>query len=327
MPRPDTGSFNRLLTSVGLLLLAAALVIPYFYFQVNDTLRITRDELAALTTTGRESIEGRQGDIAAVQPYVLPGSAILILAGSSLLVWGGIRLRGAQDRDDREAKARVTMAEAGVRDLTPAEKEEKIAEDATGAQAEAETERTRKPGVADRPSAWQASPGSRLKQTQEQRLEDARRVEGKIGSAFADAKLDHHIFRPQVAVADLKLDGLFISESPSRPDILLEVRVGIPILPQPIADRALARMVHYEAERRRACRPWLVVVVPTQEQDDPNRGAKRIDLNHKRLDNLLKPVGAATVILESEIEKLPKAFEAIGLGEQPDPRGIRITPA
>lgn len=314
MPRPDTGTFNRLLTSVGLIFMAAALVIPYFYFQSNDTLMVEQRQLDRLTETARTSIEDRQDDVASVQPYILPGAGVLILVGLGFLVWGGYRLRSTQERDDREAEARTVRAEAGVRDLTPKEKEEKIAEDVTRPPSGP-------PGEATKDAPMEAPLGHRESRrvTREQRLKAARRVEQKITSAFAQAELDGYLFRPQVAVGKLKLDGLFISVSEGQSDVLLEVRVG-PTGPATIlfVDQILARVVRYEAERKRRCRPWLVVVLP-----DTDSNSEEIDAIYQRLERNLGDIGAATVVLESEISMLPIAFENIRRSSGLDPRDKR----
>ena len=58
MLRAETGSFNRLLTSLGLVLMGVALILPYFYFRSNDTLLIDEAELERLTPVARDAIEG-----------------------------------------------------------------------------------------------------------------------------------------------------------------------------------------------------------------------------------------------------------------------------
>ena len=118
MLRAVTGSFNRLLTSLGLVLMGVALILPYFYFRGNDTLLIDEAELERLTPVARDAIGGANA-IAALEPYVLGLAVVLFLLGVALLIWGALRLHGVQAWEDREAEARAQKAVADVRDLTP----------------------------------------------------------------------------------------------------------------------------------------------------------------------------------------------------------------
>ena len=55
MFRTDTGNFNRFLTSLGLLMILGALLIPYFFFHDTDTLRIPVKELRELTPVAQDA--------------------------------------------------------------------------------------------------------------------------------------------------------------------------------------------------------------------------------------------------------------------------------
>lgn len=313
MPRPETGSFNRLITSIGLLLLAAALVIPYFYYRSTDVLEISRDELRDLTPTSQSVIESRQTHVSELQPYVLPVAGMLIVGGIIFLSWGGVRLRGAQDRDDREAEARAIAAEAGLRDLTPEEKEEKLAEDVEpeSTQEAAATEpppRATAPVPAPQTGAKPLDPRTTMEQQRRERVEAARTIERSISKVLSDAQLAGYRFRPQVAVGKLKLDGLFISEEKDRPDVLLEIRVGARMIHPMMQDRVLARIARYEAERARVCRAWFVVVVSGEERDARYRNTSEMRALNQRLDDNLEPLGAATVVREEEIFRLDAFF-------------------
>ncbi len=311
MPQPDTGTFNRLLTSVGLILMAAALVVPYFYYRGSDSLEVESSELRRLTPIAQNAIEARQNDIANIQPLVIPLSAATFIVGVAFLVWGGYRLRTTQDRDDREAEARTIIAEAGVRDLTPQEKEDKIAEEnAPAPRADGEREDTRRTAVTqeapatDAPVAGAVQPDARAEERRS-RLEVARRIEFAVSGVLASADFPRYKFRPQVGVGRLKLDGLFLAEDADRPDIILEVRVAQRFLALSLVDRTLARAARYQAERGRPCRVWLIVVtVAGNDQvpvEDPGRLADRLNRG-------LSPLGSATVIGESDLDRLPSLF-------------------
>jgi hypothetical protein len=310
VPRPDTASFNRLLTSLGLLALAGALVIPYFFYRSTNTLRIDRAELARLTEQARGVIEARQSDVSGVQPYVLPTSAALIVIGICFLIWGGRRLHGAQQRDDREALARTLAAEEGVRELTHQEKEvkieEEVADDAAGQAA-----RGRFASAREDDSATDQQKEPVYQPPIEDRVNAARRIEDKVTSTLAEADIPGYIFRPQVAVGRLRLDGLFLSTDPSDEDILLDVRVGSFVPGRALSDRILGRKSRYEAERHRICRPWLVAVFPDAEAKTT---FAKIDGTHRRLKENLAPLGWATVVREGEIWSLPAIFDGLRHG-------------
>lgn len=313
MPRPDTGTFNRLLTSLGLLFLAAALVIPYFYFRNTGTLEIEKNTLRHLTNPAREAIEDRQAEIATIQPFVLPTAGALVLLGFGLLIWGGYRLREAQDRDDREAEARTIIAEAGVRDLTPQEKEDKIERDATPEPADDEAGGDTPPPPPSAPTEASPPPAKasdRRRHERDERLATVRRIDASATAVLSASEFEGYRFRAQVAVGRLKLDGLFLALSDRAPDILLEIRVAPRITVPLQADRILAAVPRYEFERQRPCRPWLVTVMP-EDPDLPVDIARRMREASLRLNDSLSPVGLATVIQENEIERLPAIFSNV----------------
>ena len=310
MPRADTGTFNRLLTSLGLILMAAALVVPYFYFRSTDTLEIERDRLARLTPTAKSAIEGRQNDIAAIQPFVLPMALALIAIGVCLLVWGAYRLRSTQDRDDREAEARTIMAEAGVRDLTPQEQEDKIAEEDVSPLAEGGGEGGQLEVPVPAPVETRQGAGPDAEERRRERLETARRIERSVSQTLSHAHFDDYQFRAQVAVGQLKLDGLFLSGDSSFPDVVLESRVAPrQLIPLMQAERVLARVARYQAVRSRSCRGWLVLVIP--ESPSPGDEERSIPEMTERLNKALNPAGYATVIHEAEIPSLPGLFPKV----------------
>jgi hypothetical protein len=291
VPRPETGSFNRLITSLGLLCLAAALVIPYFYYRSTDVLEIERTELELLTHTARNSIESRQTHIADIQPYVLPLAGVLVVGGILFLIWGGLRLRGAQDLDDREAIARAITAEAGLRDLTPEEQENKLVEE-----------------VAPEPPPLQDNEETRRREEQRKRVETARRIEKAVSEALSGTQLEGYRFRPQVAVGRLKLDGLFLAEAADRPDVLLEIKVGSRFIHPMIRDRILAGTARYQAERDRPCRAWLLLVLPDDAESVQGRDEEEIRALKERLNRDMSPAGVASVVPESDIPRLQQIF-------------------
>jgi hypothetical protein len=73
---------------------AAAFVVPYFFYRSTDVLEIPRSELNDLTSTARDAIEAGQRHVSDVQPYILPLSGVLIFGGAGFL---GYRLNRSLD--------------------------------------------------------------------------------------------------------------------------------------------------------------------------------------------------------------------------------------
>lgn len=296
MPRPETGSFNRLITSLGMLLVAAAFVVPYFFYRSTDVLEIPRSELNDLTSTARDAIEARQRHVSDLQPYILPLSGVLIFGGAGFLAWGAFRLRDVQDRDDREADARVATAEAGLRELTPKEKEEKLIEEVRVSDDEPRQATASRPRTPNDPAR---------KEARKWHLEASRAIERATLDTLAAEEFEGYRFRSQVAVGGLRLDGLFLSEEKERPDVLLEVKVATNLRLPREQERIRSLVEKYEEERKRHCRGWFVVVLTALPDDAEPRNIG--DLAY-RLNRSLDPLGVATVIREDEIPRLPRAF-------------------
>ena len=309
MLRTETGSFNRLLTSLGLVLMGAALVVPYFYFRAADILEITRTELNALTPVARTALEGRQSGISTLEPYVLVFALLLFSGGGALLAWGAVRLREVQDRDDREAEARTRIVEADVRDLTPTEREDKLTEDAAPPPNEEAREQAEEQPPANVEVTADERPGEPIRRlTFKERRQALSEIEAAVQDAFDAEPIKTHRFRAQVAVSGIKLNGLFLTDDPRYTDVVLEISLGTGNMLSPLnrVDRMLSTLARYQARSGRPASAWMLVVVPRKEPSQstaPTRETLGIQLN-----SALAPLGKASVVLEEDLDILPRVF-------------------
>lgn len=327
MLRPDTGNYNRFLTSLGLLLLAAALIVPYFYFQSTDTLRIPAKELNALTETSKDTLEGRQDAIAAMELFVVGFSAALAACGVFLLVFGGRRLRSAQVSEEEEDELRKSRARAEIRQLSPRRLEEKRDEQAKEAVAGSAPPDSAKDGAvagqrADAGAQGQPSiqPDAQPREREERyrrRREAIVRIEERIAEVLADETLPHHKFFSNVRVTSTKssqrieLDGLFeaVDEKTHR-DVIVEVRLwqdnAMPAPPRRFGEQLLGTVARYQAVLERPAVGWLLIVVPREEQ--PTKISP--EQVQRRLGDWFGPAAVATVIEEEGLAGLPMRFTA-----------------
>jgi hypothetical protein len=303
MPRTDTGNFDRLLTSLGLVLLGAALVIPYFFFGSTDTLEVPVRELREMTEAGRSSLLRRQETIVSLEPWVAAASIFLAAVGLLLLVAGAFRLRGAQAREDEEGELRRTRARLEVEEMSPAEKAAKVSE-----QAEREVEEEER--VRPLPPAPRAPTlhSSRL------RADAIARVTSRIGRVFANRDLGDYSLKPQLRIGsaseEIRLDGVFESAGGS-PDVILKIRLSSdPSLLRKnamhMANDLLDTISRYRGLTARGAVGWMVVVVPAEAAPDFGTGVRSWAI--EPLATALHPFARLTVIGEGELGALPARF-------------------
>jgi hypothetical protein len=323
MPRPDTGNFNRFLTSMGLVLLVAALVIPYFFFQNTDTLRIPARDLDALTATGREVLAGRQDAIAALEPWVLGFSGALAAVGVGLLVVGGRRLRLAQVSEEEEDELRKSRARAEIRRLSPEQLEDKRDEIARVAVEERAKEPQPKPTASARseavsPTISRPRPARSAVNEGDRRYRERRvaieRIEEKLLSAFSADELDSHSFLSNIVVGPLgpqnpiEVDGLFqAKDEKAYKDVLLEIRLWSESAGRAVrtsSESLLAAVARYQAVMDRRAVGWLLMVVPEDAET-----AQGLHLLEKKLTQWITPAGIATVLPEDQLQRAPRWFE------------------
>jgi hypothetical protein len=107
------GDFNRFSVSIGLILLALGVLLPYLYMKESFDLLIKKDDLTLLTPIAQEIINSRQGYIQKLVlaiPFLSIGS---VLAGITLLIIGIKNWRKRQVVEDNKLVSELnkTIAE------------------------------------------------------------------------------------------------------------------------------------------------------------------------------------------------------------------------
>lgn len=313
MLRTDTGNFNRFLTSLGLLLLLAALLIPYFYYRNTDVLRISQEELQSMTISASQSVEARQRRIADLEVPVAVFSILLGCGGVAALILGGRRLRTAQSKEDEAIDRRAKREDYEIRNLSTDEVEEKLDEQAREAASEASVPAP----VLQEEGA--GAPPLRLRTPGEARLEIAR-VEESLRQSLEGYESERYGFRAGVKIVSesrgsppLSIDGLFEGRSSGRPDVALELKVtrltvrGLQYRARMFVDPLLALLARYKQLTGRTVLGWLVVVIPEGSERKPDDERGNIALTFERE---MAGLGKCVVINEAELELLPRIFGA-----------------
>jgi hypothetical protein len=332
MVRPDTGSFNRLLTSLGLVCLAAALVVPYFYFRGTEVLRTTSREFSDLTPTARDALVGRQSGIAALETWVLVLAVVLAILGVVLVVAGAFRLKKAQDSEDEEAELRKARARAEIRGLTPEEEERKATAEAEHeSEEEGGDDNGELPGTSGsllEPSPVVSSdakePELPIEASPQQRAEPPRvivtrqvilRVEKRVNEVFQDAELGKFEFKPNLGIRSevgrIEIDGLFMTPDSKQADVVLELKVlrsGRAVIrnARNRAEQALATAARFNSIAVDHAAIWLVMVVAAEAREEVVESdlLKAEELSGQfMLDR-----GTSTVIREEDLDLLPAHF-------------------
>ena len=313
MLRTDTNNFNRFITSVGLLLLIAAMLVPYFYFHDTDVLRISQKELRGLTPVGRDALEGRQRRSADFEVPVLILGGALAIGGLAALWIGGRRLRAAQGKEDEALDRQAKRDEVEIQQLSESEVEEKRKAEARESAPEAIGE----PAGADRIPRDDAhprpsTPGRAHDMTKG--WEAITRIQSAVQEAFAAAGPDEYDFRQEVKVMSrsqqVQLDGIFRAPSRDDRDVILELKVTrqsriLSKLIRSSADQLIAQITRYRDISGRDAVGWLLVVIPAdvEELDLPER--RRLE---DRITGSLANHGKGAIVREQDIADLPKRF-------------------
>jgi hypothetical protein len=324
MPQTDTGNFNKLLTSFGLLLLGAALAIPYFYFRSTEILTTSSRELREMTETGRSSLIQRQDAIAAIEPWVVVAAILLGVIGLVLLLSGALRLKSAQVKEDEESELRRTRTRLEVDEMSPAEKAQKATERAKTEVAEEKMEigmgasmtepsetTTESRDTVAAPPDWQTNWTSRINVIS--------RVSDRVHDAFRHWEIGSYEFKWQVRIgsagSEIRVDGLFEPSIPGLPDVILSNRlVADPRLLRRNARNAANDMIaligRYEGLTGRRAKGWIVNVIPEESEGDL-KGDSSAEVEPLR--EALAGFGRATVINERSLDSLPDLFGSMFL--------------
>jgi len=310
MFRPDAGNFNRFLTSLGLLLLAAALAVPYLYFKNLATLEITRGELAGMTRVGRQAIVARQQAVVNLEPWVIGLAAFSAGGGLVLVVIGGHRLKRAQESEDEEGRLRRDRTRLEMKKMSPSERAEALSE-----KEMAEKERLRL--VTASPYKEQVkSPSDKgsVVVPVPTRQESIARALNRLGEVFSDDEPFSHRLKLQVSLRSvtdsIRVDALFEAVVDQLPDVLLDLQVSNPrFIEKSVRNRAddlIAKLSRYKNMSRRETQGWLVVVIPEELEGEGSPDS--LEQAERRLRGAVGDFGSATIVNERSMGLLPNLF-------------------
>lgn len=111
MPHVEFGNLYKFVASIGLVLVVAAIVVPWLFAQSAEVLTIPADDLMAVTAGAQETLLQRQRAIAWVQVALPWVSGAMLLGGAGLLWWALARWRQSQELQDRGEIADVSRKE------------------------------------------------------------------------------------------------------------------------------------------------------------------------------------------------------------------------
>jgi hypothetical protein len=296
MPHADTANFNRFLTSLGMLLIAVALVCPYFYFHNSDPLLISAKQLQALTRSERETILGRQQTIAWLETPILASSLVLLTGGIVCLFLGGRRLRAMQTKEDEAMDRQAQRERAAIEDQTDDERNKRLDNQAREAA-----------------KSQDASKGLDFLQS--------RRVVGRTEKRL-DESLQGEDFGPYEFLADVKIvsnrsehqiaiDGLFSANLSGVPDVLLQRRL---VLFNPehritrYGDTMLALLARYRQLTGRDVQGWLVIILSHQAKSLSSMAREGL---RAEFDRALAGLGHVTVLDEEQLDEAPARFREL----------------
>lgn len=130
LPQVEFGSLYKFVASIGLVLIVAAVVLPWILLQSTAVLLIPKRSIAALPDSAGETIERRQLLVAWVQDHLpIPIFVVLALVGLCLLGWALFKWAPSQQRSDANEQIALQKNEVEFQKLTRNEVEEKLKEE------------------------------------------------------------------------------------------------------------------------------------------------------------------------------------------------------
>ncbi len=125
MEKIDYGDINKFLASLGIVIIAMSIIVPYLYLKEDYGLIIRMDDIGSLTEPSLNIIETKQEAVLFIQKYIPWLSCILFFVGVIILTVGVCRWRKRQDKLDKKLDIEIGKAEFELKALTPKEVEAK----------------------------------------------------------------------------------------------------------------------------------------------------------------------------------------------------------
>jgi hypothetical protein len=289
--KADTGNFNRLLASAGLILVALAIVAPWLFLRDIGVLQIREADLRTYTPQARDVLVQRQDRVALIQS-AMPWAALLLLgAGAMMIFFGAKGMKEFQPWEAMEARARAQQAQASIQPQTEEERQESVRDDADVAVlAEVQPPEEVVTEGADQKPSPETTPKPVLEPT-EARVERRRRVralEDEVLERLGRRSWTSYEYAPQVKVTArdapgqrLLIDALLRARDHKRPDVVIDIVIlqqsmAWGLVTGQMADRVLALVHRYERATGRRATPWLLIVVEEFDEAAAERDRGRL---------------------------------------------------
>lgn len=130
LPQVEFGTLYKFVTSVGLALIVAAVVLPWILLQSTSVLLTSEESIAALPKSAGDAVERRQVLVARAQDYLpIPTFVVLAIVGLCLLVWALFKWVPSQQRSDANERIALQKNDVELEQLTRDEVDEKLQEE------------------------------------------------------------------------------------------------------------------------------------------------------------------------------------------------------
>ncbi|SEB86588.1 hypothetical protein SAMN04489761_1996 [Tenacibaculum sp. MAR_2009_124] len=125
MQKIDFGDINKFLVSIGLVLIALAIMTPYFYLKEDFGLYIDKEEVLKFEEPIKEIITNKQYQVSKIQKIIPWTSLILLLLGLISSYIGLKRWFKRQSKIDEKFDKEIKKLDLEIETLSPEEKIEK----------------------------------------------------------------------------------------------------------------------------------------------------------------------------------------------------------
>lgn len=125
----EFSDINRYLVSIGTILIALALLLPYFYLKENFGIIISEKDYESYTPISKIIIDNKQANILWFQKSIFIISVVVLALGVVFSTIGIWRWNKRQSKTDQKFDRELEKLEIEIKHLTPQEKEEKIQEE------------------------------------------------------------------------------------------------------------------------------------------------------------------------------------------------------
>lgn len=302
LPKFEYGHLYKFAVSLGLLMVALGLALPWLVLRESGSLLIPESELDALTPRARRVLLHKQGDQEWIAGNYRYASLGLVVTGLAVGSFGFLKWARRQSVADEIEDTQRDTAQVQLRRLTPSETSERLDQES----AEVLAEESAPPGVEES--------GERQRRFAYVRKKIERVEQHVLGVLSAEFQSTHQVL-PQVRMptgaGTVPVDALLVAVSPHDTSYVVEIKFLQGAHPEAIVNRlgdAIGKLMF--AAKSSAFLPGrpvagIVILVMAEEPTAQQRSIVNGHVEHLR-PVLPVPVG---VIVTSE-----SALEAAGRG-------------